>query len=198
MADTELYVTKVRTKDGDKKIDYNALANLPKFDEDWKIAHGIVDLSYVQEELDKKANSSTVTAQLGQKANTTKLLEVQQEVEILSGKVTNLETTDYATQAELDSEHQYWVNYNTVYENMLGGVLQDVTDLKNKTVSVATKDTAGIVKPGDGLTVDTSGKLSIADGAHTHTVESLSNLEIRDSMPKDFTNGKWYLVKVEE
>jgi hypothetical protein len=196
MAETELYVTKVRTKDGDKKIDYNALANLPKFDEDWKTAHGIVDLSYVQEELDKKANSSTVTAQLGQKANTTKLLEVQQEVEILSGKVTNLETTDYATQAELDSEHQYWVNYNTVYENMLGGVLQDVTDLKSKTVSVATTDTAGIVKPGDGLTV-IDGTLHV----DKHPLEDLSNLHIcQDGMPDLSTiiNGHWYLVKVTE
>jgi hypothetical protein len=196
MADTELYVTKVRTKDGDKKIDYTALANLPKFDEDWKTAHGIVDLSYVQEELDKKANSSTVTAQLGQKANTTKLLEVQQEVEILSGKVTNLETTDYATQAELDSEHQYWVNYNTVYENMLRGVLQDVTDLKSKTVSVATTDTAGIVKPGDGLTV-IDGTLHV----DKHPLEDLSNLHIcQDGMPDSSTivDGHWYLVKVEE
>ena len=35
------YITKIRTADGDKQIDYNALANLPDLTSDWKILNSV-------------------------------------------------------------------------------------------------------------------------------------------------------------
>ncbi len=66
------YITKVRTTDGDKQIDYNALANLPDLDQKANISYvdekfaavPEFDPTEIQEAIDSKADSAQVSAQI--------------------------------------------------------------------------------------------------------------------------------------
>ena len=208
MADTELYVTKVRTNDGDKQIDYNALANLPKFDGDWKTAHGVADVN----DLAKKASTTDLT-----KLETSLLAKIVETDNALSMHsmvcVTKkqLDEKGYLTESQLN-EKGYVTDGTLVSKGYLtetqlnskGYVTESVlssqgyvtaTQLTSGENLVATDEKPGVVKPGEGLTV-IDGTLHV----DKHPLEDLSNIHVLAAAPdtSSIINGHWYLVKVEE
>lgn len=206
MADTELYVTKVRTKDGDKKIDYNALANLPKFDDDWKEEYGVantgtsatkVDLTKLETELlarivetDNALSMHSMVCVTNKQLDEKGYITESQLNE--KGYVTDntLASKGYLTETQLN-------NKGYVTESALGSKgYVTATQLSSGGNLVATDEKPGVVKPGEGMTV-IDGTLHV----DKHPLEDLSNLHIcQDGMPDSSTivDRHWYLVKVEE
>jgi hypothetical protein len=204
MADTELYVTKVRTKNGDKQIDYNALANLPKFDDDWKEEYGVAntdtsatkaDLTKLETELLARIVETDNTLSIHSMACVTKkqldekgyLTETQLNEK---GYVTDstLASKGYLTETQLNSK-------GYVTESVLSSQgYVTATQLTSGENLVATDEKPGVVKPGEGLTV-IDGTLHV----DKHPLEDLSNMHIcQDGMPDSsaIVDGHWYLVKV--
>lgn len=200
MADAELYVTKINTNQGVKKIDYNALANLPESDATLTKSGGFADAKAVGDALDKKANSTDLATLEGDL--TADIINVQNSISAF--KLTyvtakSLEEKGYITEDQL--KEQKYVTESALEDQ--GYVTEDqlndkgyVTKTQLTTNLVATDETPGVVKPGDGLTV-IDGTLSV----DRHPLEDLSNIHIcEDGMPdlSAIINEHWYLVKAEE
>lgn len=195
------YVTKVRTEDGDKQIDYEALANLPQPDNTLTQSGKFADAKTVGDALKKKADVDNIP---------TKLSELENDVGFLMDVPDTYVTSDeliaegYLTEAQLNDKG--YVTETTLAEQ---GYLKEIP--------VATQEVIGGIKPGDGLVVADDGTLSLADNAeivwsnitskpnsfppseHTHGLEEIRNVIVCEKMPTgtEIVNGNWYLVKVE-
>lgn len=193
MADTELYVTKVRTKDGDKQIDYNALANLPEFDEDWKAAHGIADAGDVSDALSGMATKAELASKADVSALATKAdiadLAAKADAADLAAKadasvVTNLDQRLTAHQSDVNTQFtavQANLTKNYVTTTALTAILEgnpDTGDLGYASVDYADDNYAA--------------------KTHTHTLANIKDVHVCDSDPGTYTNDHWYLIKVEE
>lgn len=201
MADTELYVTTIRTDKGDLPIDYNALANLP-------------DLDTLQTEIDGKADSADLDAikitldsfkkDLDLKADSHDVAyfqsEVNSELALLPFQYvtqSSLESAGYVTETALAEQ-----GYATETQlNEKGYVTETalsekgyITQTQLTTNLVATDDTPGVVKPGEGLTV-IDGTLHV----DKHPLEDLSNIHVCDVAPNtsEIIDGHWYFIKAE-
>lgn len=200
MADTELYVTKVRTKNGDKQIDYTALANLPEPDATLTKAGSFADSKAVGDALNKKANSTDLATLEGDLS--ADIINVQNSIssfQLTYVTSKGLEEKGYITEDQL--KEQKYVTESALEDQgyITEAQLNDkgyVTQTQLTTNLVATVDTPGVVKPGDGLEVS-DGTLSVKK----HPLEDLSNIHVcADGMPDLSTiiDNHWYLVKVEE
>lgn len=198
MADTELYVTKVRTNSGDKLIDYNALANLPQSDTTLTKSGKFADAKVVGDTLKNKADKTSIPTKLSEFENDPGFLTEVPTEYITEDELaeqgylteTQLNAKGYVTETAL-AEQKY------VTESVLSnkGYITE-TQLSGGGNLVATDDKPGVVKPGEGLTV-IDGTLNV----DKHPLEDLSNIHIcQDGMPDLGTiiNGHWYLVKAEE
>lgn len=188
----KLLVQKVRTNKGDIPIDYNCLENAPKFDADWKSAHGIADKDAVNNALATKAEKTdldgltgiqdtlkSIQDDLGRKAYSTEIDLHRVEVDNQFSTLQMVTLPKYVTQKSLE-EAAY------VTELQLDEYMDDNGYVTNSKLSSALK-TAGYPTA-----------TSISTVGHTHTLDNLTDVIIMDSMPTTVENGKWYLVKVAE
>ena len=198
-------VTAIRTENGPTKIDYNALANLPKSDTALVKSGGFADAKAVGDALKKKADSTNVPTHLSELTNDVGFL-----TEIPEEYVTTdmLSKQGYLTEAQLNEKgyvteellaEQGFVTESVLHEKgyVTETVLSEqgyVTQEQLTNELIATDETPGVVMPGDGL--------SILDGAlhvDKHPLEDLSNIHVCDTMPdaSAIIEGHWYLVKAE-
>lgn len=195
------YVTKIRTEDGDKLIDYRALANLPQSDATLTRSGEFADAKAVGDALRKKADKASIPAKVSELENDSGYL-----TEIPAEYVTEDELTEKGYLTETQLHEKGYVTETALAEQ---GYLKEVP--------AATQETIGGVKPGDGLVVADDGTLSLADDAevawdnvtnkpstfppaeHTHVLEEIRNIIVCETMPTEteIVNGNWYLVKVE-
>lgn len=195
------YVTKIRTEDGDKQIDYEALANLPQADTTLTKSGEFADAKAVGDAIKKKADKTSIPTKLSELENDPGFL-----TEIPEEYVTEDELTEKGYLTETQLNEKGYVTETALAEQ---GYLKEVP--------AATADTIGVVKPGDGLVVADDGTLSLADDAevtwdnvldkpsafppaeHTHVLEEIRNVIVCETMPTEteIVNGNWYLVKVE-
>ena len=190
------YVTGVRTEDGVKLIDYEALANLPKPDTTLAKSGWFADAKVVGDALKQKADADSVPTKLSELKNDSGFL-----TEIPEEYVTEDELTEkgYLTETQLNEK-----GYVTETALADQGYLKEVL--------AATTETAGVVKPGDGLVVADDGTLSVDEIAwedvtnkpstftpaeHTHVLADITNVIVCEVTPTSIVNGNWYLVKVE-
>lgn len=192
------YVTKIRTEDGDKQIDYRALANLPQSDTSLTKSGEFADAKIVGDALKNKADKTNIPTKLSELENDPGFL-----TEIPAEYVTEDELTEKGYLTETQLNEKGYVTETALAEQ---GYLKEVP--------AATKETIGGVKPGDGLVVSDDGTLSLDEitwedvtnkpstfppTEHTHVLEDIRNVIICETMPTEteIVNGNWYLVKVE-
>ena len=200
------YVTKIRTEDGDKRIDYNALANLPKADATLTYSGSFADAKAVGDALADKADKTSIPTKTSDLTNDAGFLTAVPAEYVTETKLseqgyvtaTQLAEQKYVTETVL-SEQGYvtetqlnekgYVTSDTLSEQ--GYITQDQLTEN----LVASADTPGVIKPGDGLTVFDDGTLHV----DKHPLEDLSNIHVCDVAPaaSDIIDGHWYLVKVE-
>ena len=200
------YVTKIRTENGDKKIDYNALANLPQADATLTRAGSFADAKAVKDALDDKADKTSVPTKTSDLTNDAGFLTAIPDEYVTETKLseqgyvteTQLAEQKYVTETAL-SEQGYVTEtqleekgYVTTTALTEQGYVTETQLTENL---VASAETPGVVKPGEGLTVFEDGTLHV----DKHPLEDLSNIHVCDVAPDASTiiDGHWYLVKVE-
>lgn len=191
------YVTKIRTEDGDKQIDYEALANLPQSDVTLAKSGEFADAKAVGDALKQKADADSIPTKLSELENDPGFL-----TEIPTEYVTEDELTEQGYLTETQLNEKGYVTETALEEQ---GYLKEVP--------AAATETIGGVKPGDGLVVADDGTLSLDEitwedvtnkpstfppAEHTHVLEDITNVIVCETTPTEIVDGNWYLVKVEE
>lgn len=186
------YVIKIRTNDGDKQIDYAALANLPKFDSTLTEAGSIADAKAVGDALAKKAPSSDVanvqarlvTMNTQISGQGTRIGDIEKEIERLINNA-------YMTEDDLNAKG--YVTSDSVMNTLQNYV--DTESLENY-VTKTSLDNKGYIT--SVVWDDIGEKPDLASASHVHGLDNLSNVVICESMPTQFTDNTWYLVRAEE
>ena len=200
------FVTGIRTEDGTKKIDYNALANLPQSDATLTYSGSFADAKAVGDALNNKADKTAVPTKTSDLTNDAGFLtavpdEYVTETELTEqGYVTETQLAEQKYVTETALSEQGYVTETQLNEKgyVTSAALEEqgyVTQTQLTENFVASEDTPGVIKPGDGLTVFEDGTLHV----DKHPLEDLSNIHVCDATPDASTiiDGHWYLVKVE-
>lgn len=190
------YVTKIRTEDGDKPIDYKALANLPQSDATLTKSGEFADAKSVGDALKQKADKTSIPTKLSELENDPGFL-----TEIPAEYVTEDELAEQGYLTETQLNEKGYVTETALAEQ---GYLKEVP--------AATTEILGGVKSGDGLVVADDGTLSLDEitweevtnkpstfppAEHTHVLEDIGNVIVCETTPTEIVDGNWYLVKVE-
>ena len=204
------YIKKIRTENGDLQIDYEALANLPHADATLTKSGSFADAKETGSRISSLRTELEAGMQYVNNTVTTNLDKLQEDLAKLKDWVigeeyvteTELAEKKYVTEDELNENLDELDARGYVTETQLETKLNDlesrgyITESQLKENLLATSDTPGVVKPGDGLTVSDDGTLSV--DSHSHILEDLTNVHVVDAMPETVVNGQWYLIKVEE
>ena len=189
------YVTKIRTEDGDKQIDYEALANLPQSDATLTKSGAFADAKVVGDTLKKKADQADIPTKVSELENDSGFL-----AEIPAEYVTEDELAEQGYLTETQLNEKGYVTETALADQ---GYLKEIP--------AATTDTVGGVKPGDGLEVSDDGTISVSaitwdsvvnkpdtftPAEHTHVLEEIKNVIVCETTPTEIVDGNWYLVKV--
>ena len=200
------YIKKMRTENGDLQIDYEALANLPQSDTTLTKSGSFADAK----ETGSRISSLTADIQTMNNSVTENIGQLQEALDELKDWVigeeyvteTELSEKKYVTETQLETSFSELEKREYVTATQLEASLDEleergyVTETQLKENLVASADTPGVVKPGDGLTVSDDGTLSV--DSHSHILEDLTNVHVVDAAPDAPEEGHWYLIKIEE
>lgn len=183
------YITAIRTDKGDKKIDYNYLANKPEFDANWKATYGLADATTVNNKIS---------------AMETDIESVSTSVDQLSEALDNLgadvEGQGYVTEAQL--QEKGYVTEESLAESdyvteaelaELGYVTETELDEKGYLtgMTIATTSNYGVVKPSSNdFYFDDNGYLR----KYGVTLDRLTNVIVTTTTPTTIYDGFWYIM----
>lgn len=167
------YIKKIRTEAGDLQIDYEALANKPQFDADWKAANNLADATVVNNKI--KGVEDKVNA-----ANT-EIDQLAAAIEALGGDLGDIGSYGYITETELNNKLNGYVTDAELYSNLNSYVTDAELDAKGYLTGlpVATTTSPGVVRIGSGLSVTSTGVISVTNtGSGTSSEDYVTETEL--------------------